>query len=144
MLTRAKLQSEDNMTDRTTRIIQTVVTVFAVLFGVLTLFAGSRILFGINPGYEVFQPLLVYNTIMGLVYITAGLIVRRNLRLGRNAAAVIFLFNLVVLLGIFLLHSTGGTIAVESLRAMTLRSAVWLVLFIALWWLVPKPGANNE
>lgn len=131
------------MTDRTIRIIQVVVATIAVLFGALTIFAGGRVLLGGDPGYEVFRPLLVYNTIMGLVYVAAGLIAWRNLRPGRNAAAVIFLLNLAVLLGIFLLHSTGGAIAVESLRAMTLRSVVWLVLFIALWWLARKPGASN-
>lgn len=98
---------------------------------------------GADPGYEVFRPLLVYNTVMGLVYVAGGVIAWRSLRPGRNVAAGIFVLNLAILLGVFWLYSTGGGIAVESLRAMTFRSAVWLVLFTALWWLARKTGPNG-
>lgn len=132
------------MADRTIRIIQAVVAAIAVLFGALTVFAGGRVLLGADPGYEVFRPLLIYNTVMGFVYVAGGLIAWRSLRPGRNAAAGIFVLNLAILLGIYLLHSSGSGIAVESLRAMTLRSAVWLGLFIALWWLARESGPNAE
>lgn len=132
------------MTNRTSRIVLAIVAALAILFGALTVIAGGRVLLGADPGYEAFRPLLVYNTIMGLVYIAAGLIAWRSLPAGRNAAAVVLFLNLAVLLGIFLLHSTGSAIAVESLRAMTLRSAVWLALFIALWWLARKSERTAE
>ena len=44
-------------------------------------------------------------------------------------------YNLCVLGAIGYLYSTGGAVAVDSLRAMTLRTGVWLVLFLALAWL---------
>ena len=45
------------------------------MFGVATLFAGSRVLLGSDPGYEVFRPLLIYNTAMGAAYLAAGITV---------------------------------------------------------------------
>lgn len=132
------------MTDRTTRIIQAIAAVIAVLFGALTVFAGGRVLLGGDPGYQVFRPLLVYNTVMGFVYVVAGLVAWRGIRPGRNAAAAIFVLNLAVLLGIVVLQMAGSAIAAESLRAMTLRSGVWFVLFMILWWLVRKSVPGKE
>ena len=118
-----------------TTIIQRAVALAAALFGLATLAAGARVLTGADPGYVVFRPLLLFNTAMGLAYVGAGVLAWRDLACGRSAAAVIFSLNLVVLGAIGYLYSTGGAVAVDSLRAMTLRTGVWLVLFLALAWL---------
>ena len=91
---------------------------------------------GSDPGYLVFRPLLIYNTAMGLAYLAAGLTLLRSLPWGRIAAAAIFLLNLLVLGSIVLIYRSGGAVAVDSLRAMTLRTVVWLGLFLAASWLV--------
>jgi len=111
------------------KIIHNVLVLVAVVFGLLTIFAGTRVLLGSDPGYVVFRPLLIYNTLMGIVYVAAGFIAWRNLKQGMYAAASIFVLNLVVLAIIYYLHTTGSTVAVDSLRAMSLRTGVWLVLF---------------
>jgi hypothetical protein len=120
---------------RTVRIVRILATCIAVLFGVATIFAGSRVLLGSDPGYEVFRPLLVYNTAMGVAYLAAGIAIWRSVDAGRYAAGVIFLLNLLVLVGIVVIYGSGGGVAVDSLRAMTLRTVVWLALFIAASWL---------
>lgn len=122
-------------TPRTVRIVRIIATCIAVLFGVVTLFAGGRVLLGSDPGYEVFRPLLVYNTAMGVAYLAAGIAIWRSVNAGRYAAGAIFLLNLLVLVGIVVLYRSGGAVAVDSLRAMTLRTVVWLALFIAASWL---------
>jgi hypothetical protein len=122
-------------TPRTVRIVRILATGIAVLFGVATIFAGSRVLLGSDPGYEVFRPLLVYNTAMGVAYLAAGIAIWRSVDAGRYAAGVIFLLNLLVLVGIVVIYGSGGGVAVDSLRAMTLRTVVWLALFIAASWL---------
>ena len=122
-------------TPRTVRIVRILAAGIAVLFGVATLFAGSRVLLGSDPGYEVFRPLLVYNTAMGVAYLAAGIAIWRGVNAGRYAAGVIFLLNLLVLVGIVVIYRSGGAVAVDSLRAMTLRTVVWLALFIAVSWL---------
>jgi len=106
----------------------------AVLFGVATLVAGSRVLAGAHPGYVVFRPLLIYNTVMGLVYVVAGVLAWRTARPGRNAAGAIFALNGVVLAAVGYLYSAGQAVAIDSVRAMVLRTVVWLVLWLALFW----------
>ncbi len=112
----------------------------AVLFGVVTIFAGTRVLRGADPGYIVFRPLLLYNTIMGFVYAGVGVAMWRRLDHGRKGAATIFLLNLLVLGAIGIVYLSGGAVAVESLRAMTLRTGVWLLLFLGL----RRLGCRND
>jgi len=117
------------------KITQTVLAFVAALFGLVTIFAGTRVLLGSDPGYIVFRPLLIYNTTMGFVYVAAGIIIWRNFKQGMNVAAVIFFLNLVVLAVIYFLYTKGNLIAIDSLRAMSLRTVVWLALFAVLGWL---------
>ena len=116
-------------------ILQRIMAAIAVVFGIVTIIAGSRVLTGTDPGYTVFQPLLVYNTLMGVVYIVGGLMIWRNIRRGKYVAASIFTLNLIVLGGIAYLYFVSGGVAVDSLRAMTLRTVVWLVLLLGSMWL---------
>lgn len=116
-------------------ILQRIMATVAVVFGIVTIIAGSRVLTGTDPGYTVFQPLLVYNTLMGVVYIVGGLMIWRNLRRGKYVAASIFTLNLIVLGGIAYLYFVSDGVAVDSLRAMTLRTVVWLVLLLGSVWL---------
>lgn len=108
-------------------------------FGLLTLFAGSRVLLGNDPGYVVFRPLLVYNTLMGFAYIAVAALIWLRPMQGRYGAGALFFLNLSVLIGIFILYHNGAAVAVDSLRAMLLRTGVWLVILLAtLWSYVPR------
>lgn len=115
--------------------LQRIMAVVAVVFGIVTLIAGSRVLTGTDPGYVVFQPLLIYNTVMGVAYVAGGLAIWRNLRWGKYAAVTIFTLNLLVLAGIVFLYTSTDSVAIDSLRAMTLRTVVWLVLWLGSAWL---------
>ncbi len=123
---------------RYSRLLQNFLALVAILFGVVTVFAGARVLLGADPGYVVFRPLLIYNTAMGFAYFAAGVLAWRSLIQGRQAAAAISMLNLLVLAAIGALFVTGGAVAVESVRAMTLRSVVWLALLVGLAWLGHK------
>ena len=81
----------------------------ASLFGVVTVIAGTRVLAGSDPGYIVFWPLLLYNTVMGIGYVVAGLVVWRNIERGKHAAAAIFVLNRLVLGIIGCLYAAGGS-----------------------------------
>lgn len=119
---------------RKARVFQQIAAVVAVLFGVATLIAGGRVLRGADPGYVVFRPLLIYNVIMGVAYVAAGIMIWRTVTWGRNLAGVIVGLNFLVLVEIILLYQRGGAVAVDSLRAMTFRTVVWLVLFLVASW----------
>jgi hypothetical protein len=120
---------------RATRFLQLVLALVAILFGLLTLVAGSRVLLGGDPGYVVYLPLLVYNTVMGLFYVGAGWLIWRSVHRGKQAAAMICLLNLLVLALVAWLRSQGQGVALESVQAMMLRTGVWLLLFLGLAWL---------
>lgn len=112
-----------------------IASIVAVLFGLLTIVSGSRVLMGSDPGYVVFRPLLVFNTVMGFAYVAAGLAIWQRVRWSVYAAGAIVALNLVMLGVIVSVRASGGGVAVDSLRAMTFRSVVWLVLFAALVWM---------
>ena len=107
----------------------------AALFGIATIIVGVRVLAGSDPGYIVFRPLLIYNTAMGMVYVAAGVIAWRSVDRGKYAAATIFVLNFLVLGAIGYLYATGSAVAIDSLRAMILRTIVWLMLFLGMTWI---------
>jgi hypothetical protein len=72
---------------------------------------------------------------MGVIYVMAGLVTWRNVKRGTRLAAAIFGLNLLVLGAIGYLYATDSAIAVDSLRAMSLRTFVWLTLFLVLAWI---------
>jgi len=125
---------------------QSVLAIGAGLFGVVTIIAGSRVLAGADPGYVVFRPLLLYNTVMGVAYVMAGVIAWRHRKFGKYSAGVIFLLNLLVLIAISYGYAAGSAIAVESVRAMTFRTLVWLLVFLGLAWVGWRsaPGAQRS
>lgn len=114
--------------------LQSTIALLAVVFGVVTVAAGARVLLGADPGYTVYLPLLGFNTAMGIAYVAVGILTWRSLRVGMLSAATIFAVNLLVLAAIGYLFFTSGGVALESLKAMTFRTAVWLLFLLALAW----------
>jgi hypothetical protein len=134
-----------NAASRRRRIVQRASAVLAGLFGVATIVAGTRTLAGwSDPGYEILRPLLIFNTAMGAVYLAAGVAMWRKLRWGTYAAATIFVVNLSVLAAIVLVYMSDGGVAIESIGAMGLRSAVWLGLWAALAWILARTHARSD
>ncbi len=91
----------------------------------------------------MFLPLLLYNTVMGVAYIAAGVITWSNLNRGKYMAAAIFVLNFLVLGIIGYLYTVGTSVAVESVYAMVFRTVVWLVIFLGLAWLWLKNGLGG-
>ncbi|MGK7313543.1 MAG: hypothetical protein ACN0LA_15100 [Candidatus Longimicrobiales bacterium M2_2A_002] len=109
------------------------------LFGVLTVVAGGSVLLGLrDPGYPAFRPLLIFNTVMGPLYILAGVLVLTRRRAGRLAAGSIGVVNLGVLAAIIVVPDA---VARESLAAMAVRTAVWLLIFAVV---SAVPGRRNR
>ncbi|MEX0905651.1 MAG: hypothetical protein WD604_16450 [Balneolaceae bacterium] len=121
--------------DKTYKRLQILTAIVAIVFGLFTVFAGSRVLLEISdPGYTVFLPLLIFNTVMGFVYIATGILIWRNTQKGGFASKLIFLLNLAVFCIILFLFFTGEKVAVESVMAIGLRTIVWGIIF----WSVKK------
>ena len=122
--------------------LQLLIALIAVAFGVLTLFVGTRVLRGADPGYVVFRPLLVYIVVMGAVYVLAGVLIRHGAALGKWLAGGIAGLNALVLAGI--VHASGGAVAFESVRAMAFRTGVWVLLFGSVVWLGRRRSAARS
>jgi hypothetical protein len=106
-----------------------------LVFGLATLVAGGSVLLGRDPGYLVYRPLLLFNTAMGLAYLYAGWQAWQRNERGYTAAGAILAANAAVLLWVvYLFRTRAETVAVDSVRAMTLRTVVWLVLWGVLAW----------
>jgi hypothetical protein len=104
----------------------------ALLFGLLSVIAGGRVLLGADPGYVAYTPLVVFNTLMGFGYVAAAVVIRGSAERGRRAARAIMLLNLVVLALVVVSWAASGPVAVDSVRAMTVRAVVWIGIFEAL------------
>lgn len=113
---------------------QRTLALVAVGFGCATIIAGGRVLGGADPGYVVWRPLLIYNTVMGVVYVMTGTVMWRSLGKGTRAAAALVAINLVVLGLVGYLYAMGSAIAVDSLRAMAFRTVVWLAIYLGMAW----------
>ena len=114
---------------------QRMLSGIALVFGAATIAAGASVLAGREPGYDVYRPLLIFNTVMGVVYVAAAVLTWRDLVRGRLAASVILALNLAMLGLVAYLFRAGEGVAVDSVRAMVFRSVVWFLLLAALAWL---------
>jgi hypothetical protein len=116
------------------QVVPRVAASAAMVFGIVTVMAGARVLLGGDPGYFVFRPLLLFNTVMGAVYVLTGVLVWRGGGAGRRLAGAIALVNVVVLLGISALRVANGPVARESMGAMAFRTLVWAAIWASLIW----------
>jgi hypothetical protein len=106
--------------------------VLAFIIGIMAVVAGGRVLLGQEPGYYVIGWLPVYNFLAGLFSATlAAVLLWRNHRLAMPlSVATLALHSLVMLV---LLGAYREVVAPDSLVAMTLRIAVWIIISALLF-----------
>lgn len=107
--------------------VNKIASVLAFLIGGMAIFAGGKVLLGIDPGYYVIQWVPVYNYTIGIltVFITA-ILIWTNSRFAPLAAVGTFSLHAVVM--VLLQAVFRSTVASESIQAMTLRLIVWAVI----------------
>lgn len=102
----------------------------AILFGLLTVFKGTTTLLGVSdPGYTLFLPLLVFNTVMGIFYIISGYLIFKDAEKGKKSSGIISLINLLVFLLIVIIYFSADRVALESVFAMAIRTTVWVAIY---------------
>lgn len=111
-----------------------IVSIIAILFGLLTIKSGGSVLFfdgatRENAGHYV-PFVLWFNFISGFVYLVAGAGLFMQQRWGVWLSIVIALATLIVfgLLGLHILND--GLYESRTVGAMTLRTAVWTVISV--------------
>lgn len=106
----------------------------AMVFSVASIVEGTKVLFGISqPDYIVFTPLLVYNVIMGVIGVLGGVLLWVNHRRALTLVTTIAVVHFFVLLLIGVVYLLSGTVALDSIQAMILRSLIWVFLAVITW-----------
>lgn len=106
----------------------------AVIFSILTIVEGSKVLFGITQqDYIVFTPLLIYNVIMSLLGLFTGALIWVNHKKILTFTSILTVLHLCVLVVVAIILISDGPVAMHSVKAMTIRSAVWLAITLVMW-----------
>lgn len=108
-------------------ILNKIASGLAFAIGGMGVFAGIEVLLGNDPGYYVINWLPVYNYTVGILtaFITATLIWTSH-RLALPAAVATISFHTAVM--VTLQTAYREVVAPDSIRAMTVRLVVWVVI----------------
>jgi hypothetical protein len=109
-----------------------IAAVLTVIIGGMAIFAGGKVLLGIDPGYYVINWVPVYNYTAGLltVFITAIFIWRNSKHALLLAIAT---FSAHALVMIVLQTAFREVVAIESIVAMTVRLMAWALILILMF-----------
>lgn len=112
-----------------------IAAILALILGIMSVFAGSKVLIEIDvKAYNVLIWLVTYNVIFGAISIIAAFYIWKN----RSIAKYLSLFILTMHFLVFMyLKFLSGTAASESIKAMLFRTSVW-VLIAVLSIVIPK------
>ncbi len=109
-----------------------VLSVIAIIFGLLTFKSGGEVLFIDGAGRVAagnYVPFVLWsNFLLGFLYIVAGV----GLWLQKSWAAWLAIFILIVTLVVFIAFgwhiNNGGLFEARTVKAMFMRSGVWTVI----------------
>jgi hypothetical protein len=103
-------------------------------FSALTIAEGSAVLLGIiQPPYVVLQWLLLYNVVMGFVGFGTAVVLWMSRRWARILVLFIAAAHAAVFATLGILLAIDSPVAMHSVQAMAMRSAVWSVIAWIAW-----------
>ncbi len=111
-----------------------IATAIAIVFGLLTIKSGGQVLFGGSiyqkaaGNYVLF--VVWFNFLAGFMYLVAGVGIWMRLRWAVWLSLSIVIATIVIfsILGMHILN--GGAYETRTVAAMSLRSIVWISLFV--------------
>ena len=122
--------------DKRSVVSNRLVAGFALIFGILTIVSGGRVLFG-GPEAQAaagnaVRFVLWFNFLSGFAYAAAAVGILLLKRWARYLAIALAI-TIVAVFGLFGWHVlSGGAYEVRTVGAMTLRSAVWIGIALYL------------
>ncbi len=117
--------------NKTIRIISAII---AILFSLLTIVEGSKVLLGITiQDYTVFTPFLIYNVIMGIVGLSVGGAIWFNHKKAFTYIKIVLITHAIVLVIVITLHLLSNVVAMHSVQAMIIRVIVWSIILLLVW-----------
>ena len=124
-----------------------VLAVIAILFGLLTLKSGGAILFfdGVDRAAAGnYVPFVLWsNFILGFFYIIAGVGIWLQKRWATWLAIIISIVTLFVFVAFGFHIAGGGLFEDRTLKAMILRSIVWITLSVATYFRLIKQNYGS-
>lgn len=128
--------------------ILVALALFALAFGIVTLFAGGRVLFGGEAARAeagAYVPFVLwFNFLSGFAYcaIGVGLFWRKRWAAG---AAIALAVGIALVFALFGLHiAAGGAFEGRTVAAMTLRLLVWIAIAAVAWRRTGRPAPEPE
>jgi len=110
------------------KITQITAVVLAGFIGIMSIISGSSVLLGfLEVGYRVLNELVVYNVALGVLSVITAFLIWKHVLLSKKMIFLILIFHGSVLA---YLYFFSETVAMESIKAMTFRVAIWLIIFI--------------
>ncbi len=110
------------------KIFKKIAAFLALFIGLMSVFAGSKVLLGIDTkDYTILTWLISYNVIFGIISIfTAYLIWRDN---EKSKSLILFILAMHFIVFVYL-KFFSETVALESIKAMIFRTSIWILIAI--------------
>ncbi len=121
------------------KITQIIAVALAGFIGIMSIISGSLVLLGFREvGYTVLTGLVVYNVAVGALSVITAFLIWKNFMLSKKYIYLILIFHASVLSYIYFFSET---VAIESIKAMTFRVGIWLLIFILV---LPGQSKNKH
>jgi len=110
-----------------------VASILAFIIGAMAIFAGGQVIFlGKQMDYYVINWLPYYNFTMGLItFLVTAILIWKHSRYAMLAAILTFLAHGTVM--IILLTAYQEVVAPDSIRAMSIRLTVWVIILVLMF-----------
>ena len=108
------------------KILPKIAAVIAGFIGIMSIFAGSKVVLGIDTKpYTVLLGLVVYNVVMGFVSIAVTIRIWNVRKKSKNGILFILVMHLLVFIYLKFVYVD---VASESISAMIFRISSWIVI----------------
>jgi len=109
-------------------ILKKVAATLALFIGLMSVFAGSKVLLGIDSkDYTVLTWLVTYNVIFGIISIVVAYLIWQAKKMSKTLTLFILAMHFMVFI---YLKFFSTTVATESVNAMLFRTSIWGLIAI--------------
>ena len=129
------LNKMNNSTTNNSTLSQRFAAILALSLGLMSVFAGSKVLLEIDTkDYNVLIWLVTYNVIFGAISIVVAYFIWKNYSKAKSLTLFVLAMHFLVFI---YLKFVSLTVAAESIKAMLFRTSVWILIAI-LSLIIPK------
>lgn len=113
------------------KMLTKIASILALAIGAMAIFAGGKVLLGQDPGYYVIDWVPVYNFSVGVItFLISAILIWKNSKYALPIAIATLSSHSIVM--IVLQTAYHEVVAPDSIRAMTIRIIVWIVILALL------------